>query len=66
MDEAVELKTAFCRAFDARAEPQLCRAPGRVNIIGEHTDYNGLPALSSHQDRCPRTRISSSFGFGCF
>jgi len=28
-------------------EPKVCRAPGRVNIIGEHTDYNDgfvLPA----------------------
>ena len=40
-----QLVDAFRREF--RAEPQLYRAPGRVNLIGEHTDYNDgfvLPA----------------------
>jgi galactokinase len=33
-----ELRRKFERLFGA--QPALYRAPGRVNIIGEHTDYN--------------------------
>jgi galactokinase len=33
------LKDAFRKIFDA--EPMLIKSPGRINIIGEHTDYNG-------------------------
>jgi galactokinase len=32
------LKVEFQRYFSR--EPQIFRAPGRVNLIGEHTDYN--------------------------
>lgn len=40
-DPVVEL---FRESFGA--EPtHLSRAPGRVNLIGEHLDYNGLPVL---------------------
>ena len=44
-DGPLQLAGAFRREF--RAEPQIYRAPGRVNLIGEHTDYNDgfvLPA----------------------
>ncbi len=40
-----ELRATFRGEFGA--EPRVCRAPGRVNLIGEHTDYNDgfvLPA----------------------
>ena len=37
MDSA-EVARRFRQEYDG--QPLICRAPGRVNIIGEHTDYN--------------------------
>jgi len=39
-------------AFAARygAQPRLFRAPGRINIVGEHTDYSGGFALPAAID----------------
>ena len=39
------LRQLFEQSFGAPAPTLLSRAPGRVNLIGEHTDYNGLPVF---------------------
>lgn len=41
----------FRRTFPDAPEALIARAPGRVNIIGEHTDYNGLPVMPMAIDR---------------
>jgi galactokinase len=38
MVDLLKLRSAFAEL--SRAEPRLFSAPGRVNLIGEHTDYN--------------------------
>ncbi|MFL6354340.1 MAG: galactokinase [Bryobacteraceae bacterium] len=35
-----EILTAFRAHLQSPTEPAIYRAPGRVNLIGEHTDYN--------------------------
>ncbi len=37
-DPIALVKSEFARLF--KAQPRVFRAPGRVNLIGEHTDYN--------------------------
>ncbi len=39
MNDLNTLKEQFAKTFDAPADGAV-RAPGRVNLIGEHTDYN--------------------------
>ena len=39
--EAEQLRKDFAEKYGSGSEPGVYRAPGRVNLIGEHTDYNG-------------------------
>jgi galactokinase len=58
MHKAAELASAFQTRFETT--PRIVRAPGRVNVIGEHTDYNDgfvLPAaieLATYAAIAPR------------
>ena len=35
------LRQEFCELYGADGDIRAYFAPGRVNLIGEHTDYNG-------------------------
>jgi len=41
-----------------QSEPLICRAPGRVNIIGEHTDYNEGFVLPAAIDKASYVAVS--------
>lgn len=50
LDLAPEVTRAFAARFDG-APALVARAPGRVNLIGDHTDYNGGFVLPMAIDR---------------
>ncbi|TFG63964.1 MAG: galactokinase [Spirochaetales bacterium] len=51
-DEVVKnLAAVFHREFGYKPG-FTARAPGRVNLIGEHTDYNGCPVLPMALEQC--------------
>ncbi len=49
-DQAEEARVEFENRFGTKPWA-VTLAPGRVNLIGEHTDYNGLPVLPAALDR---------------
>ncbi len=59
--EARRIDTAFHAAF-GHAPMLLVRAPGRVNLIGEHTDYNDGFVLPCAIDRATTVAISPARG----
>src|SRR5437764_2920168 len=57
------IETLALRSFEdhfGRAPERLASAPGRVNLIGEHTDYNGGFVLPCAIDR----RVAVAVGHG--
>jgi galactokinase len=55
---ATRLATALFDATFSARPVVLASAPGRVNLIGEHTDYNGGPVLPVALER--RTAVAAS------
>ena len=56
MIDPTKIKEKFISRFGR--EPRVFRAPGRVNLIGEHTDYNGGFVLPMAIDRETAVAIS--------
>ncbi len=57
-DTITLLLRAFKESFPSSAEPLIIRSPGRINIIGEHTDYNDGFVLPAAIDKAAYLAIS--------
>lgn len=53
-----ELQADFKQHFSESVQPIIVRSPGRVNIIGEHTDYNEGFVLPAAIDKAAYLAIS--------
>jgi len=52
-----DLVARFRACFDDSGPVRVVRAPGRVNLIGEHTDYNGGFVMPMALDRAVRIAL---------
>src|SRR5690625_182948 len=63
----LNLTEEFRKRFNTTVTPQIFFAPGRINLIGEHTDYNGghvFPAsISFGTYAAARKRTDQQFRF---
>ena len=59
LNEAIREKTKedFVKHFE-QPKPLIVRSPGRVNLIGEHTDYNNGFVLPAAIDKAIYVAIS--------
>jgi galactokinase len=50
-DQEARLERFFRLQFGSAGDIEVVRAPGRVNLIGEHLDYNGLTVMPMSIER---------------
>ena len=61
MSLSSRVKEKFKTVF-AESEPLIVRSPGRVNLIGEHTDYNNGFVLPAAIDKAIYMAVSPRNG----
>lgn len=49
--QIIRIRNAFSKEFGTSSDPIIIRSPGRINLIGEHTDYNNGFVLPAAIDR---------------
>ena len=64
MNEAADLLEQYYRFY--QEPPRIIRSPGRINLIGEHTDYNDGFVLPAAIDRAIYFAIAPNGGTTCY